>query len=182
MSGVVDVARSALQKEATQLVNMFRNTLTFTITYSVVAAIVESRVEIVPCACVRRPPSQLARRAASANAPTVLLPSALVVVLATLMIQQAIDERVAKNAHFQKSARMPASSKLLLATKSAVMSISSVAVQFTGNLVALGLSEVRFFGGRAPSLRFWGSLPYAAAVRRSSQTAETRGGCCGLYG
>ena len=40
---------------------------------------------------------------------------------------------------------MPASSKLLLATKSAVMSISSVAVQFTGNLVALGLSEVRFF-------------------------------------
>lgn len=48
MSGVVGVARLALRREATQLVDMFRNTLTFTITYSVVAAIVKSRVEIVP--------------------------------------------------------------------------------------------------------------------------------------
>jgi len=59
------------------------------------------------------------------------------------MIQQAIDERLAKNAQLYKNANMHfASTKLLTATKAAVMSVSSVAVQFTGNLVALGLSEV----------------------------------------
>ena len=83
--------------------------------------------------------------------PAVLLPSALVIVLATLMIQQAIDERVAKSAHVQKNAS--ASLKLLVATKSAIMSISSVAVQFTGNLVALGLSEVRIGASRGCSTR-----------------------------
>jgi hypothetical protein len=83
----------------------------------------------------------------NAHPRTVLLPSALVVVLATLMIQQAIEMRIAKsanNAQNQKNAPTQlASIKLLTATKSAIMSISSVAVQFTGNLVALGLSEVR---------------------------------------
>ena len=113
MSSVVDRARSALQAEGGQLMGMFKSTLTFTITYSIVAEIVKTRVEIVG----------------------LLLPTALIAVMATLMAQSHLAEiaKRADNSQVETMAR---------AAASAVSSLSQVAVQFTSNLVALGLSEV----------------------------------------
>jgi len=85
----------------------------FTITYSIVAAIVETRVEIVG----------------------LLLPTALIAVMAALMAQSHLAE-IAKNAD------NPQIETMARAAASAVSSISQVAVQFTSNLVAMGLSEV----------------------------------------
>jgi thiosulfate reductase cytochrome b subunit len=94
--------------------SMFKNTLTFTITYSIVAAIVETRVEIVG----------------------LLLPTALIAVMAALMAQTHLTEIAERNAD------SPSVSTMARAASSAVSSLSQVAVQFTSNLVALGLSEV----------------------------------------
>jgi len=114
MSAAVERARAALRDEGGQLMNMFKSTLTFTITYSIVAAIVETRVEIVG----------------------LLLPTALIAVMAALMAQSHLAEIA------QRNADNPTVETMARAAASAVSSLSQVAVQFTSNLVALGLSEV----------------------------------------
>jgi hypothetical protein len=113
MSAVVERARSALRSEGQQLMGMFKSTLTFTITYSIVAAIVETRVEIVG----------------------LLLPTALIAVMSALMAQSHLRE-------ISENADNPQIKTMARAAASAVSSLSQVAVQFTSNLVALGLSEV----------------------------------------
>lgn len=113
MSSAVERARSALQSEGQQLMGMFKSTLTFTITYSIVAAIVETRVEVVG----------------------LLLPTALIAVMAALMAQSHLRE-------ISEKADNPQVETMARAAASAVSSLSQVAVQFTSNLVALGLSEV----------------------------------------
>jgi len=116
MSTALERARYALQSESAQLIGMFRNTLTFTITFSVVQSIVDTRVEIVP----------------------ILLPTALITVMACLMAQSHLDDVATAYAKINRQQM----ATIALAGKSAISSLSSVAVQFVSNLVALGLSEV----------------------------------------
>jgi hypothetical protein len=116
MSTIVDRARLAVRQEGSQLIGMFKNTLTFTITFEVVSSIIKTRIEIVP----------------------VLLPTSLVAVMGSLMATMHLKDLLVDYTKQEKRHY----ANLISAFLSAIESISSVAVQFTSNLVAMGLSRV----------------------------------------